>query len=56
MRKPVEAKSIGTQGGSNYPPPFAARVAGRERRRLGEAFGLRSFGVNLTRLPPGVQF
>lgn len=38
-----------------YPAPFAARVQGREKRRLGDAFGLRSFGVNLTRLPPGVQ-
>jgi len=38
-----------------YPPPFAARVAGRERRRLGDVFDLRNFGVNLTRLEPGSQ-
>jgi hypothetical protein len=31
-----------------YPEPFAARVAGRERRALGEVFGLTNFGVNLT--------
>ncbi len=36
-----------------YPEPFAARVAGRERRALGDVFGLTNFGVNLTRLPPG---
>ena len=36
-----------------YPEPFAPRVAGRERRVLGDVFGLTSFGVNLTRLPPG---
>jgi uncharacterized cupin superfamily protein len=36
-----------------YPEPFAARVAGRDRRRLGDAFGLQNFGVNLTRLKPG---
>jgi uncharacterized cupin superfamily protein len=36
-----------------YPEPFAARVAGRERRVLGDQFGLTNFGVNLTRLPPG---
>jgi uncharacterized cupin superfamily protein len=36
-----------------YPEPFAARVAGRERRRLGDAFGLQNFGVNLTRMKPG---
>jgi uncharacterized cupin superfamily protein len=38
---------------SNYPQPFLPRVAGREKRRLGEAFGLANFGVNLTRLKPG---
>ncbi|HEX2197241.1 MAG TPA: cupin domain-containing protein [Burkholderiales bacterium] len=38
---------------SNYPEPFAARMAGREKRPLGDAFGLRNFGVNLTRLAPG---
>jgi uncharacterized cupin superfamily protein len=38
---------------SNYPPPFAARVAGRVKRPLGDLFGLRSFGVNLTTLRPG---
>lgn len=37
---------------SLYPEPFAARVAGRVRRRLGEAFGLSNFGVNLTTLAP----
>jgi uncharacterized cupin superfamily protein len=36
-----------------YPEPFAARVAGRERRALGDVFGLTNFGVNLTKLPPG---
>jgi uncharacterized cupin superfamily protein len=36
-----------------YPEVFAARVAGRLRRPLGELFGLTKFGVNLTRLPPG---
>lgn len=38
---------------SNYPEPFASMVAGREKRALGDAFGLRNFGVNLTRLAPG---
>lgn len=38
---------------SAYPEPFAARMAGREKRALGEVFGLRNFGVNLTRLGPG---
>lgn len=38
---------------SNYPEPFAARVAGRVKRPLGDLFGLVNFGVNLTRLRPG---
>lgn len=36
-----------------YPPDLVAKLAGRERRRLGEPFGLRNFGVNLVRLAPG---
>lgn len=38
---------------SSYPEPFASRMAGREKRPLGDLFGLRNFGVNLTRLAPG---
>lgn len=37
---------------SIYPEPFAARMAGREKRPLGDIFGLQNFGVNLTRLGP----
>lgn len=35
---------------SSYPEPFAARMAGRQKRALGDYFGLANFGVNLTRL------
>ena len=38
---------------TNYPEPFASRMAGREKRPLGDIFGLTNFGVNLTRLVPG---
>ncbi len=38
---------------SNYPEPFASRMKGREKRPLGDLFGLTNFGVNLTRLVPG---
>jgi len=38
---------------SNYPEPFYSRVSGREKRQLGDAFGINNFGVNLTRLFPG---
>lgn len=41
---------------SNYPPAIVAmlgeRLAGRTKRRLGDLFGLRNFGVNLTSLAP----
>lgn len=38
---------------SSYPEPFASRMTGREKRPLGDLFGLAAFGVNLTRLRPG---
>lgn len=37
---------------SLYPEPFASRMAGREKRQLGDVFGLSNFGVNITRLMP----
>lgn len=40
---------------SNYPEPFASRIAGRQKRALGDAFGLKSFGVNHTTLRPGAM-
>lgn len=40
---------------STYPAEFAVRMAGRIKRPLGDVFGLRNFGVNLTRLEPGAQ-
>ena len=38
---------------SNYPEPFFSRMGRREKRPLGDVFGLRNFGVNLTTLDPG---
>jgi uncharacterized cupin superfamily protein len=38
---------------TNYPQPFASRMAGRDKRPLGDLFGLTNFGVNITRLAPG---
>ena len=37
---------------SVYPEPFASLMLGREKRQLGDFFGLTNFGVNLTRLAP----
>jgi uncharacterized cupin superfamily protein len=42
-------------GASTYPAVFRGRVAGREKRVLGDPFGLTNFGVNLTRLLPGAE-
>lgn len=38
---------------SNYPEPFFSRMAKRQKRQLGDVFGLSNFGVNLTRIAPG---
>jgi uncharacterized cupin superfamily protein len=38
---------------SNYPEPFFSRMSRREKRPLGDLFGLKNFGVNLTTLKPG---
>ena len=40
---------------SNYPEILARHFAGREKRALGDVFGLSNFGVNLTRLAPGAM-
>lgn len=51
---PISATSIpATTGKTIYPEPFAALVAGRLKRKLGDFFGLTHFGVNLTHLAPG---
>ncbi len=38
---------------SNYPEPFYSRMLIRQKRPLGDLFGLANFGVNLTRMGPG---
>jgi uncharacterized cupin superfamily protein len=56
MRFPIAIFAIAASARrkpSNYPEPFASRMAGREKRPLGEVFGLANLGVNLTRLAPG---
>ncbi len=49
----LDPEIVAAVTGSDYPEPFRAAVAARERRRLGDALGLTNFGVNFTRLPPG---
>lgn len=38
---------------SSYPEPFASLMSGRIKHPLGDVFGIKNFGVNLTRLSPG---
>jgi uncharacterized cupin superfamily protein len=49
----IELASVPVRKGSKYPQEFAGPCAERLRRRLGDAGGLRDFGVNLMTLPPG---
>jgi len=49
----IDVAAAPKRKGSGYPPPFDAPCAARTRLRLGNAGGLRDFGVNLMTLPPG---
>jgi uncharacterized cupin superfamily protein len=49
----IDIAAVPARQGSGYPPPFDAPCAARTRQRLGNAGGLRDFGINLMRLPPG---
>lgn len=52
-RDPVLALDIPPRiAPSLYPEPFVARMEGREKRQLGDYFGLTNFGINLKRLKP----
>ena len=54
QKEPVSAKSIqAVKGQTNYPAPYADQVAGRCKRKLGDFFGLKNFGINQTILDPG---
>ncbi len=51
----IDLSSVPVESGTNYPDEFKATVAGRRRQRVGNAAGLKNFGVNLTTLEPGSQ-
>ncbi|MGJ3254132.1 MAG: cupin domain-containing protein [Elainellaceae cyanobacterium] len=48
--RPVD---IAGKTSTNYPDPFRSLVAGRTKRKLGDAAGLKNFGVNMVTLAPG---
>jgi uncharacterized cupin superfamily protein len=49
----IDIDTVPARPGSGYPQPFDAPCASRTRKRLGNAGGLRDFGVNLMTLPAG---
>jgi len=49
----IDLAAVPVRKGAGYPHPFDEPCAGRTRKRLGDAAGLRDFGVNLMALPPG---
>ena len=50
----IDIANVKTEIFTGYPAPYRDAVAGRERQRLGNVAGLDQFGVNLTRLKPGM--
>jgi uncharacterized cupin superfamily protein len=55
MLPALDPADVAAATGSNYPHQYRAAVAGRSKRRLGDALGLGIFGVNLTTIGPGAQ-
>jgi uncharacterized cupin superfamily protein len=49
----LDPASVEPRRGAAYPEHLRGPFAAREKRALGDPLGLTSFGVNLTRLPPG---
>jgi uncharacterized cupin superfamily protein len=49
----IAARDAPSKGPSGYPEDLRRKVEGRQKQVLGEVFGLRNFGVNLTTLAPG---
>lgn len=49
----INPEEIQEKTSSNYPEQFKLLVAGRSKKRLGDAVGIKNFGVNLTKIAPG---
>src|ERR1700741_5476364 len=54
-RPALDPAEVSARSTSGYPEPFRSRVLPREKRALGDAFGLTTIGVNLTILMPGKE-
>ena len=51
----IDLNMVPVESGTTYTTEFRAAVEGRSRQRVGNAAGLKNFGVNLTTLAPGSQ-
>ncbi|MES2353512.1 MAG: cupin domain-containing protein [Pseudomonadota bacterium] len=51
----LDPEDVPDNTGTLYPEPFKSLVKGRIRKKLGDALGLKNFGVNLSTLLPGAQ-
>jgi len=49
----LDPETVPARTSSAYPEPFKSLVDGRSKQPLGDALGLKNFGVNLVQLPPG---
>src|SRR5262249_29230654 len=49
----IDVAAVAKRKGTGYPAQFNAHSTERPRQRLGDAGGLKDFGVNLMHLPPG---
>src|SRR3954464_7660764 len=51
----LDPGQVAAQTATGYPEPYRSRVAGRHKKRLGDAAGLKNFGVNLVTLDPRAE-
>ena len=54
MKPPfIVANEVPARNSCGYPEPYKSQCMPREKRALGDVFGLTKIGINLTTLPPG---
>ena len=49
----IDLNAVPPKTGSSYPKVFQAKVKGRIKQKVGDAAGLKNFGVNWVTLEPG---
>ena len=54
-RPALDPRDVAPVSRSGYPQPYRSRVLPREKRALGDAFGLTRIGINHTTLLPGKE-